>query len=175
MAFRERRGDVRTKSDVVSLRRGLSPARLKTFGMLGSAVLALGAALIAARSATAMFDAWYWMPVVWGVVVLVGVLFGIVRDGLPDESWLTPRPSGDPASDLTAAVTRWSGEDGLPTWHRATGAVATISSAIAGGSIAVVTGEVFLGMPFSWWAIGMAMVASIGAFELLSVLRKQKG
>ncbi len=155
------------------LRYGLSPARLKTFGMLASAVFALGAALLAARSANAMFDAWYWMPVVWGVVVLVGVMFGIVRDGFPDENWPTPRPSGDPTSDLTAAVTRWTGEHGLPTWHRATGAVATISSAIAGATIAVATGEVFLGMPFSWWAIGMVMLGSIGGIELLSLLRKR--
>ena len=106
--------EVRARSDVMLLRRGLSPARLKTFGMLASAAFALGAALIAARSANAMFDAWYWMPVVWGVVVLVGVLVGIVRNGLPDESRPPPRPSGDPTSDLTAAVTRWTGEHGLP-------------------------------------------------------------
>lgn len=105
--------------------------------------------------------------------MLVGVVVGIVRDGLPDESWLTPRPPGDPKSHLKAVVARWRGVR-LPTWHRATGAVATISSAIAGAAIAVATGEVFLGMPLSWWAIGMALVAGIGTFELLSALRQRK-
>ena len=173
MALGEGRDVVPAKTDVMSLRHRLNPARLKIFGMLASAVFALGAAAAAARSASAMFDTWYWMPVVWGVVVLVGVLFGIVREGLPNESSPTPGVSGDPTSDLTAALTRWSGEHGLPTWHRATGAVATISTAIAGAAIAAVTGEVFLGMPFSWWAIGMVMIASIGAFELLGALRKR--
>ncbi len=160
-------------SGIISLRHGLRSARLKTFGMLASAVFALGAAVLAAWSGNALFDAWYWMPVVWGVVVLVGVLVGIRRKGLPDKGPPTPLASGATRSDLTAAVTRWSREHGLPTWYRATGALATISTAIAGAAIAMLTGEVFLGMPFSWWAIGMAIVAGIGAFELLSVLRKR--
>ncbi len=154
----EKSDAVRAMSAMMFLRYGLSPARLKTFGMLASAVFALGAAVLAARSANAMFDAWFWMLVVWGVVVLVGVLFGIVRNGLPDKGAPTPSASGDATSNLTAAVTRWSSER-LPAWHRATGAVATISAAIAGAAIAAVTGEVFLGMPFSWWVIGMVILA----------------
>ena len=158
----------------MSLRRGLSPARVKTLWMLAGAVLALGAAVVAARSGNATFVAWYWMPVVWGVVVLVGVVLGILRHGFPSEGPPTPPPSGDVASDLTAAVTRWTSEHGLPTWHRATGAVATISTAIAGAAIAAVTDEVFLGMPMRWWMMGMVILARIGAFELRRALRGRR-
>ena len=138
--------------------------------MLASALVALGAAVLAARSGNANYDAWFWMPVVWGAVMLVGLLLGIARDGLPDKDAPTPTASGDPTRDLTAAVNRWRSGHGLPAWQRVTVALATISMAIAGLAIATVTGEIFLDMPFSWWTIGMAILASIGAFELLMVL-----
>ena len=73
---------------------GLNSARLKTFGMLASAVVALGAAALAAWSGNASLDTWFWMPVVWGAVMLVGLLVGIARHGLPDDDASTPPASG---------------------------------------------------------------------------------
>ncbi len=154
------------------LRHGLNSVRLKTFGMLASAVVALGGASLAAWSGNASLDTWFWMPVVWGGVMLVGVLHGIARDGLPEDA-PAPPASGDVTRDLTAAMNRWQSGHDLPLRYHVTGGLATISAAIAGLTIAMVTGEVFLGMPFSWWAIGMVILASIGAFELLRVRRTQ--
>ena len=61
--------------------------------MLVSAVLALVGAVLAARAGT-RFDAWYWMPVVYGAVTMGGLVWGGIRYGLSDEVVPPPPPSG---------------------------------------------------------------------------------
>ncbi len=142
--------------------------------MFGSAVVALGTAGLVAWSGNTALDTWFWMPVVWGAVMLLGLLIGLARNGLPDEDPPAPPASGDVARDLTAAVNRWQSGQGFPAWQHVTGGLATISASVAGLTIAMVRGDVFLGMPFSWWAIGMVILAGIGALELLRVLRPRE-
>ena len=98
--------------------------------------------------------------------MLGGSSVGIARHGIANGDAPRLPASGDLARDLTAAVNRWQSGHGLPAWQRRTVGVATISTAVAGLAIATVTGQVFLDMPFSWWAIGMVLLGGIGAFEL---------
>ncbi|PAP77254.1 hypothetical protein BSZ37_12830 [Rubrivirga marina] len=142
--------------------------------MLVSAGLALVGAVLAARAGT-RFDAWYWMPVVYGAVMVGGLVWGGIRQGYSGEAVPPPPPSGDPTRDVTAWVDRWSSGYGLPPWQRVTGALATILTAVAGLIIAAATGEVFLEMPFSWWAIGMGILIVVGAVGLTKALPKRDG
>ncbi len=142
--------------------------------MLVSAGLALVGAVLAAR-AGARFDAWYWMPVVYGAVTVGGLVWGGIRHGYSGEVVPPPPPSGDPTRDATAWVDRWFSGYGLPPWQRITGALATILTAVAGLVIAAVTGEVFLEMPYSWWAVGMVILIVAGAVGLAKALPKRDG
>lgn len=147
------------------LRHAMNRATRRAIRMFVGAVFALGAAVVAARSGSATFDAWFWMPVVWGAVTLGGLSIGIARYGMPEEA-AAPPSSGDLAQDLTSTVNRWQSGHGLPAWQRVTAGVATISTAVAGLVIASVTGEVFLDMPFIWWVIGMVILGGVGVAEL---------
>lgn len=142
--------------------------------MLVSAVLSLVGAILAARAGT-RFDAWYWMPVVYGTVTMGGLAWGGIRYGFSVEAVPPPPPSGDPSRDLTAWVDRWRSGYGLPPWQRVTGALATIMTAVAGLVIAAVTREIFLDMPYSWWVIGMIILIVVGALGLSKDLPKRDG
>ena len=133
--------------------------KLKMLGVLAGAVLAVGAGLFAAASGRAAFDAWFWMPIVWGATLLAGSLVGISRHGL------FPSPAAGNGTEARA----------VPDWLRTSRAIATIAAALAGGVIASLTDEVFLDMPLSWWIIGILILLGIGAWELWLVRRDRSG
>lgn len=159
---------------MMSIANVFTRARTGALLMLVSAVLALVGAVLAARAGT-RFDAWYWMPVVYGAVTMGGLVWGGIRYGFSVEVVPPPPPSGDPSRDLTAWVDRWRSGHGLLPWQRITGALATIMTAVAGLVIAAVTGEIFLDMPYSWWAIGMFILIVVGALGLSKDLPKRDG
>jgi len=154
-------------------RKILGNPKLKILTMLFNALCALGMAALAAHSGNAMFDAWYWMPVVWGVIVLLGLIIGIVHKGYFHVGEGCSDLLGKNMSGQSRIFAVRNCEHCLRILHRATNGVAAILMAFAGAVIAALTGKVFLGLPLSWWIFGMGILAMIGAFDLVYVLRNR--